>query len=867
MKRIMFFLFVFGFSSTLSAQPVLDGTFDGASVWGPAVASNTTAGWSGANAIRLYATSDEDYIYFGAEISADSWMRFGFLINTGGTGGIPNEVWNQSTTYDHDPRPKFVIKGNLSGDYAELREWDGATGHNLVGAIAAGDRGISTSFVEVRLLKSTLDDPENIDLQFYITGNEADHGTFNSVPADSEANAWNMSSNPTSLSNYAEDVDFSTPASNDEVEDAPDLNTPANEATGISSLASFSWDEVDHATDYRLQISVNSDLSSPAINTVVASDSYTVPSGSGLLGGTTYYWRVQGLNGLGDGPWSEIRSFTTVPSFAVYFNNSNSWTTVNAYAFDPGNFKGWPGEEMSAPVNGWYSYNVPSTFGKIIFNDGTSQTDDLERNTTGWYDGNAEVWYAAEPTQVTGNAGWRMLSMPAHNVSLETLAGLNLIQGVTGASAFYDDGEDYDGSGANIQLFDGITTGAYVAPSNLSDQLASGTGFLWYMYNNDIGGSKSLPFWLDIQGDSRNNDNVSVALGTAHAGNWNLIGNPYSYHIDVNVAGAVLSNAATGGALQSTVPQVWNPETGSWATPEVISVFQGFFVQNDDATGLTFTPDMLDNAASATFYNDIRTGKISFQIQTGEHVDQAATLYFHEEANDNWDLFDALKLTPLSDAWVTMAFVGELNNETVLKAQESRNLFTSDAFSVPVSVQAKGYNGKATISWGDFQNIPEAWQIELVDTETGSRVNLRNADSYSFDISGADSPTSSQLSAPDAVTMRALHDSNRFVLHVSPTPTSAHGPTELPTSISLSQNYPNPFNPTTVISYDLPENAMVRLTVYDVLGRQVATLVNEAMPAGSHQVNFDASHLSSGMYLYRLQTGNRTLTRTMSLIK
>ena len=88
-----------------------------------------------------------------------------------------------------------------------------------------------------------------------------------------------------------------------------------------------------------------------------------------------------------------------------------------------------------------------------------------------------------------------------------------------------------------------------------------------------------------------------------------------------------------------------------------------------------------------------------------------------------------------------------------------------------------------------------------------------------------------------------------------------------PREFELSQNYPNPFNPTTNINFVMPEQAHVRLTVYDILGRQVATLVNEVVASGSHTVNFDASTLSSGMYIYRMETGNITKTNKMMLIK
>lgn len=89
----------------------------------------------------------------------------------------------------------------------------------------------------------------------------------------------------------------------------------------------------------------------------------------------------------------------------------------------------------------------------------------------------------------------------------------------------------------------------------------------------------------------------------------------------------------------------------------------------------------------------------------------------------------------------------------------------------------------------------------------------------------------------------------------------------VPTTLTLDQNFPNPFNPATTITFALPASGYVRLNVYDVLGNEVAVLVNEEMRAGDHLVILDASRLASGMYFYRLQSGGFVQTRSLLVLK
>jgi hypothetical protein len=91
--------------------------------------------------------------------------------------------------------------------------------------------------------------------------------------------------------------------------------------------------------------------------------------------------------------------------------------------------------------------------------------------------------------------------------------------------------------------------------------------------------------------------------------------------------------------------------------------------------------------------------------------------------------------------------------------------------------------------------------------------------------------------------------------------------TEVPSEYSLKQNYPNPFNPSTNIRYSVHKNGMVKLVVFDALGREVQTLVNQSQQAGTYEASFNSSSLNSGVYYYKLTSGDYNETKRMVSIK
>lgn len=206
-------------SISVYSQPVMDGNFDGETVWGaPKATADNNTGWASAQAKKFYVTADANYLYLGAEVTASEWMAWAFIINTT-PGGATSDSWARRVYYNHPPdsnaRPDFTARGQFGlpfGPWAEIYKWTGTSwqrdpdnglpstewGENIGGSLADG-------WVEIRVPQSILGSPAVGDIQFYITGDNDDHGCFDACPDDDNANSWTDSS---TISNYQSNIRF-----------------------------------------------------------------------------------------------------------------------------------------------------------------------------------------------------------------------------------------------------------------------------------------------------------------------------------------------------------------------------------------------------------------------------------------------------------------------------------------------------------------------------------------------------------------------------------------------------------------------------------------------------------------------------------
>lgn len=491
---------------------------------------------------------------------------------------------------------------------------------------------------------------------------------------------------------------------------------------------------------------------------------------------------------------------------------------------------------------------------------------------------------------------YRTLSSPFKNKTYHDLIGSLWTQGVVGS--------DMVGAGlseSNIFVWSNSEpdkdAAGWIAPggtNGLNDGIPAGSGFLMSIFEDDNGDGtvephEEFPKEITMTGEQYGaNDTVSPAMNGNPDG-WTLVGNPFGDDIDFHhmvnnnlttdlTDVAYVYNINAGG---STPDAEGNPIPGGWMTTDgslgdipdgKIAVFQGFFVQTDgNDPAIEFTNEA--RTTGATFYgkeNKQKKDHVRLQLES-KSLYNSAWLSFSENGNSYRMKGDAYELEPFSENYVLM---GTRKGDELFDIAQFPDQPGSEMNLHIETTTAGSYTLTAT----DLQ-LSEGKKLLFTDTQENITLSLDDSFEYQFTIGQTAKKnnnlidpltcgTAGQSIADDYFTPKKAKinssTGDRFIITLAD---ASQHEVELPVSVSLNQNYPNPFNPTTQISYELPKQSDVRLEVYDLVGRQVATLVNQTMEAGSHTVNFNAGNLSSGVYIYRLNAGNTVLSRKLTVIK
>lgn len=485
--------------------------------------------------------------------------------------------------------------------------------------------------------------------------------------------------------------------------------------------------------------------------------------------------------------------------------------------------------------------------------------------------------------EITGNEGWRMLSSPTSNNSYDDLLGTIWTQGST-------TGANHPGGDPNVLTYDGS---AFIAVDDLTSTMNEGDGFLVFIYSDDdytdSGTDNGFPKVLEMSG-TENTGTVSPSINEGASNTATLVGNPYLSPIDwdeltkENLTNTVYvyddsygtpsgDDVEASGVAGSY--RVWNGSSGSLDQGR-IAPFQGFFVLYDGSGTASLTIDESDKTVGGMFFKHQPDEAIAIRLKAETGTMFNETFFsFNEGGQLELDHFDGLELTPLdhgdylSLATVTEGTLLDINNLPVE---------LGEPVDIPLHVQTfeaieSGWipkGGEITLSWPAIQNIPAEWSLILADEQTRKEINLKETDSYTFILD--ETATKNVDKKPfhpflnNSIQQEKAVQDNRFILSIDPGFENSKV-SDLPEQFVLNQNYPNPFNPTTNIKYEIADLTDVELSVYNVMGQRITTLVNETKAPGSYEITWDASEMASGIYYYQLNVSGVVFTRQMTLIK
>lgn len=472
---------------------------------------------------------------------------------------------------------------------------------------------------------------------------------------------------------------------------------------------------------------------------------------------------------------------------------------------------------------------------------------------------------------VEGVPGWRMLASPTQSTTFShLLEGTFFTQGFPGADA---PSETY---GSNVLLYN-EASGQFVSPTSINDKIATAQGFVVVVYPEEPSGT-TVQKILSRTGF----ENAEIALPlsfTSDGGNgWNLVGNPFAAPYPVSALGI------SAGDINQNL-YVWDANLDDYVVycaidqAATIAPFQSFFVKAESA-GQTLNFNRNERTEGGVFHKTptATDGSISeitnsnalpFQITlTMGDFTGNLTIHFDADGTANFSRRDAYRLPPWNSSYV----YPYVEKSGVAVSGAYFPLESADLFQIPLFLRSSA-SGEATLSVG---NVPASYRVRLENMDTNEMIILSNAPAtiaLVADSLRTDANAKMPSNYPVVYSVLDIADfSTPYRLHVEKTSTSITNEPgiALPETLVLEQNYPNPFNPVTTISFTLTADAAaapVRLTIYDLLGRQLATVVDAQLATGTHRASFDASMLASGTYVYRLETASGTITRKMTLMK
>jgi hypothetical protein len=475
-----------------------------------------------------------------------------------------------------------------------------------------------------------------------------------------------------------------------------------------------------------------------------------------------------------------------------------------------------------------------------------------------------------------GQPGYRLVSSPVASTFGNLFSNI-LTQGFTGASLAGDLQPNilwYD------ETFPGTDNQRWRAPVSSTNNIQPGLGYYIYLFGDVTGDNRynnPLPDTLIVNGLENEGTGDQIDLNVTYTAEadtgWNLVGNPYGSAIDWEHPSWVKTN------IDPSI-YIWNPDTNQYLTwngstgdiPNgVIAPLQGFWVKANSEN-----PELILHQDAKTFGGTFvgkstqraEEPKISLQAYHTRSLQSTAHFIFSESGSYNLDPNDAYKLLPPPEVSSYLEVYSRTNKGQRLAINTIPRRFGS-VIEIPFEINAYSEGFPVTediwLNVSDFRDIPMEWDVSIMNHQTGESIDLRKQNTIKVSMQHLEQEADSSQKHMTGYQVVTLDPGShiQFTLIIDPGADAG----DLPDTFELKQNFPNPFNPSTTFRFNLPVESDVNIDIYDVLGRKVATLVDETLSAGSYERIWDASDLSSGVYIARMVTINGVHIKKLSLIK